>query len=401
MEIETYGAIPLLALRKRGHQAPAAIVGKHAGHQVCDRGGEALFIEQPLADGPDMLVAHHADELAGVHAHRRLEHRRDAERYEVALGQLACARIVMCVGGVQGAILLERADIGGKRADVEIRAGHLPAETSSIQTPADELRAILREQPDAGALDVERGARHRCDARERVVQGPIAVVFVGDQREQRALLPAHPPFGDDHSRNLLHRADDADRRARRVAHDAPLRDEMTRSAVNVEDTELRIALGAMFDRVGKRTLEARPVERHEPPEKCRLGTVEPAGRVTKERLEVRRQRQAVAGDRPFPQANAAGKQGRVDEGLRHPAEQFRRKSGVRAFLGHDSLPQSGLIRLRRTPARDSQNAGGVLQDFRSAGGSLAPAATAIVQAIGDQPWRLRQPSLHPCNAQSR
>jgi hypothetical protein len=107
-----------------------------------------------------MLVADDADELAGVHAHRRLEHRRDAKRHEVALGQLAGTRIVLRVGGVQSAILLQCADIGGERADLEIRAGHLTAEASSEQTPADEFRAVLREQPDAGALHVEGGARH-------------------------------------------------------------------------------------------------------------------------------------------------------------------------------------------------------------------------------------------------
>ena len=134
-----------LAVRERSREAPATIVGKRTRHHVCDRGGEAPFIEHPLANWSDMLMADDADELAGVHAHRPLEHRRDAKRHEVALGQFACTRIVLRVGGVQSTSLLEREEIGGERADVEIRAGHLTTKASSKQTPADQFRAVLRE----------------------------------------------------------------------------------------------------------------------------------------------------------------------------------------------------------------------------------------------------------------
>ena len=71
----------------------------------------------------------------------------------------------------------------------------------------------------------------------------------------------------------------------------------------VGDAELAVELGAAVDRLGQRELEALAVEQLEPREKCGLGAVESAGRVTQEGFEVRRQRQAVGVDRPLPQAD--------------------------------------------------------------------------------------------------
>jgi hypothetical protein len=183
------GSIALLAVLERCAKAPLTVVGQRPCHHVGHRGRERLLVEQPLAHRSDVLVADDTGQRARVGSHGRLEHRRDAERPEVVVGELARSWIALRIRCVDRARFFERGDVLRKYADVDLAAGHVPAEAASIEAAADEPLTVGREQPDAGSLDVDRDAGGFRDARERVVDAGIRITAMRGEREQRALLP--------------------------------------------------------------------------------------------------------------------------------------------------------------------------------------------------------------------
>jgi hypothetical protein len=160
-------------------------------HLIGDRRGEGDLVAGPGARRADVLVADHADDAAAV-ADGGVEHRGDAERLEVAIGELARARIAAGIVRVDGAAALERVEVarivaGGQDHSLRVAVGRGLVERHQAQ-----LLPVGAEQPDARALDLDgpaRLARHLAKRGSGV--GDIGEAAPGQAYERR-LLARHP-----------------------------------------------------------------------------------------------------------------------------------------------------------------------------------------------------------------
>ena len=87
---------------------------QHHRDEVRERAGEQLLVQLPAPRPAGVLVTDDADHLA-AQEHRRVEHRRDAERLEVALAKFAGARVGARVVGADGALALQRLEVARAR----------------------------------------------------------------------------------------------------------------------------------------------------------------------------------------------------------------------------------------------------------------------------------------------
>ena len=87
---------------------------QHQRHEVRERAGEQLLVQLPAPRPAGVLVADDAHHLA-AQEHGRVEHRRDAERHQVALAELAGALVGARVVGADRALALQRREVARRR----------------------------------------------------------------------------------------------------------------------------------------------------------------------------------------------------------------------------------------------------------------------------------------------
>ena len=123
------------------------------GDLIGDRAGERNLVGPPGAGTADMLVAHDTDDLP-LFANRRVEHRRDAERHEVAVAELTRSWIFARVVRIDTASGFERGEVSG----IVLSAQHLPATQRSrgeqVIAHAAQFLPVVAQNPDADAFDV-------------------------------------------------------------------------------------------------------------------------------------------------------------------------------------------------------------------------------------------------------
>ncbi len=123
------------------------------GDLISSRAGERHLVGRPCAGTADVLVAHDTDDLP-LFANRRVEHRRDAERHEVAVAELTCSWIFARVVRIDTAPGFERGEVSG----IVLCAQHLPATQRSsgeqVIAHAAQFLPVVAQNPDADAFDV-------------------------------------------------------------------------------------------------------------------------------------------------------------------------------------------------------------------------------------------------------
>ncbi len=297
-------AVALLAFFESVREPPALFGCEHDRDHVRDRRGEALFVEQPIALRPDMLVANHADQPA-IAAQRCLQQRRDAERRQIVRGELTGGRIVLRVARRERPTGVERAEVRGVGSDHERGARGVLGQAAAVQAHAAHDLAVLFAQPDAGALGFQLLAGNLGDGPEGFFLRQLRDLAFCQQLEQGGLLAAHAPLGDDRRGNLLHGSDHARGFAGHVLEHSSPGPEPAAEAGQVDDAKLEVHLLTVLRRRAHCVLDALPVDRQQVCEKAFHGAVEGARRVAEQGLEIRRNGEVARLRMPLPEADAA------------------------------------------------------------------------------------------------
>ena len=169
------------------HGAGVVQVGRLEFQRDAVRHGrrEVAFLRRPLAGRPRVLVADGPDHPS-VAVDRRVEHGCDAERLEVAVGELSRAGIARCDLGRNGTALLERREIGREVRDLQRDAGGVFAGRPFVQVYAAQRLAVPRVKPDADAGHVQRLRGDLANRAENRIER-----LVGPRRESRQFEPGH------------------------------------------------------------------------------------------------------------------------------------------------------------------------------------------------------------------
>ncbi len=171
------------------------------GHQVGDRAGEVLLLGSPGAGAADVLVADHTRDLPEV-PEGRVEHRRDPERQQVLLGEVARARVMHGIVGRDGAGALQGAEVGRVVARRQLEARGVPSRGPLEEIGATDGVPVGRVEPDADALDFERLGCRDGDVPQRRLE--IAGMDAGALRQldENIVLPPRPRLGGEISQDV-------------------------------------------------------------------------------------------------------------------------------------------------------------------------------------------------------
>src|SRR5690606_29613083 len=105
-----------------------------------------------------VLVADDAHDAA-LAPDGHVQHGDDAERLEVAGGELAGARVRARILGDDHAQLAQRPEVAGVGGRLEAHAAAVAAAAALVEAAADDGAGVVGEEPDADALDAHRFGR--------------------------------------------------------------------------------------------------------------------------------------------------------------------------------------------------------------------------------------------------
>ncbi|MNO95147.1 hypothetical protein D3C76_867810 [compost metagenome] len=170
-----------------GDAAPL-VVHQHVGVLVGQFAGEGDLVALPLARRADMFQAEHPDHLA-ADADARVEQGADAQRAQELAGQLAGARVLHDVVGVDGAAAVERFEVVGEVVGIDVRRFLVGAGVAAVD--GDRFQAVAGMQPpDAGARHVVGLAGGLGDQPRRLQQRVVGQVAMPRQAHDEVLLGA-------------------------------------------------------------------------------------------------------------------------------------------------------------------------------------------------------------------
>jgi hypothetical protein len=141
-------------------QGPVAVLGAPPlGRHERQRGlvghlaGEVHLLDAPAPRRADLLVADHADHLAG-HADRGVQEADDVGGEHV-VQEVAAARVRARVVGVQRAAARHGLEVRRRVVGAQRRTHGVLVRAAIVEVDAAELGAVVAQQPHAGASDVE------------------------------------------------------------------------------------------------------------------------------------------------------------------------------------------------------------------------------------------------------
>jgi hypothetical protein len=176
----------LFLLSQRGLEAHARRLffdGRdHIGHGA----GEVELVLLKVARLPDVLVADHADH-ASPKDDRRIQHRGDAVRDQIARAELGGHVVRARVRGRDRAPLAQRGHVGREAVGLEDFAAFISLLGQGVEAKA--LQVLLRsvEVPDADALHAQGRRADRHGVGERLVAGLVAGQHVASQAKSGGL----------------------------------------------------------------------------------------------------------------------------------------------------------------------------------------------------------------------
>ena len=176
-------AIPFLRRAQRRFRPVALIRRQRQRHEIAQRRREHLLVARPAARQSDMLDAEHAHRPA-AEQDRRVEHRRDLQRYQVAVGEFRCALVRLGVGRGDHAVLQDRLEVPGiiRRLQDQPVGRHLSRCVDHVG--AGQRQAVFGQEPDAGPRHVERRDSHLVDLAQAFSQVRAYETGVARQRAQ-------------------------------------------------------------------------------------------------------------------------------------------------------------------------------------------------------------------------
>jgi hypothetical protein len=154
---------------------------------VRHRDAEQSILGRPGHRRTDLLVAQHASQST-VKMHREVEHRSDVERREIAVGELARARVRVRIVGDDRFAGGERLEVSGITAGFELHARAVAIEAALVQVDAQQRRAAFAVTPDRDALD----GHQTSGGLGNELQGLLEILAIervaAHQRDQSGLL---------------------------------------------------------------------------------------------------------------------------------------------------------------------------------------------------------------------